>query len=294
MDIIQTVDAMQQFARERQRMGDRIALVPTMGALHDGHLSLVDIAQQHADTVVVSVFVNPTQFAPEEDFDEYPRDLEGDAETLRSRNVDIVFAPPASEMYPHSDDPVRTAPLAWVTVDDLDDVLCGRERDQHFRGVTTVVAKLFHACSPDVAVFGQKDAQQLAIIRRMVDELLFDIDIVAGPIVREDDGLAMSSRNAYLNERERAQATVLSNAVSEAEAQIQAGEQEVEAVVRAMQKALADAPLGDVEYVNIVDADRLTPLETLEPGQRVLAAVAVHFGDTRLIDNAITRVPGAA
>lgn len=294
MDIIQTVDAMQQFARERQRMGDRLALVPTMGALHEGHLSLVDIAQQHADTVIVSVFVNPTQFAPEEDFDEYPRDLEGDAETLRSRNVNIVFAPSASEMYPHSDDPVRTAPLAWVTVDDLDDVLCGRERDQHFRGVTTVVTKLFHACSPDVAVFGQKDAQQLAIIRRMVDELLFDIDIVAGPIVREDDGLAMSSRNAYLNDRERAQATVLSNAVSEAEAQIQAGEQEVEAVVRAMQKALADAPLGDVEYVNIVDADRLTPLETLEPGQRVLAAVAVHFGDTRLIDNAITRVPDAA
>jgi pantoate--beta-alanine ligase len=294
MDIIQTVDAMQQFARERQRMGDRLALVPTMGALHEGHLSLVDIAQQHADTVIVSVFVNPTQFAPEEDFDEYPRDLEGDAETLRSRNVNIVFAPSASEMYPHSDDPVRTAPLAWVTVDDLDDVLCGRERDQHFRGVTTVVTKLFHACSPDVAVFGQKDAQQLAIIRRMVDELLFDIDIVAGPIVREDDGLAMSSRNAYLNDHERAQATVLSNAVSEAEAQIQAGEQEVEAVVRAMQKALADAPLGDVEYVNIVDADRLTPLETLEPGQRVLAAVAVHFGDTRLIDNAITRVPDAA
>jgi len=294
MDIIQTVDAMQQFARERQRMGDTLALVPTMGALHEGHLSLVDIAQQHADTVIVSVFVNPTQFAPEEDFDEYPRDLEGDAEILNSRNVDIVFAPSASEMYPHNDDPVRTAPLTWVTVDDLDDVLCGRERDQHFRGVTTVVTKLFHACSPDVAVFGQKDAQQLAIIRRMVDELLFDIDIVAGPIVREDDGLAMSSRNAYLNARERAQATVLSNAVSEAEAQIQAGEQEVEAVVRAMQKALADAPLGDVEYVNIVDADRLTPLQTLEPGQRVLAAVAVHFGDTRLIDNAITRVPDAA
>lgn len=275
-------------------MGKTVALVPTMGALHDGHLSLVDLAKQHADTVIVSVFVNPTQFAPDEDFDEYPRDLGGDAEKLTARDVDVVFAPTASEMYPHSDDPVRPAPLTWVTVEEFDDVLCGRKRDQHFRGVTTVVTKLFHACSPDVAVFGQKDAQQLAIIRRMVDELLFDIDIVAGPIVREEDGLAMSSRNAYLSDREREQATVLSDAISEAETCIQAGEQEVEAVVRAMQNALADAPLGEVEYVSIVDADRLTPLDSLEPGQRVLAAVAVHFGNTRLIDNVMTRVPDAA
>lgn len=294
MEIIRTVDAMQQFAKDHHQMGKSVALVPTMGALHGGHLSLVDIARQQADTVIVSVFVNPTQFAPDEDFESYPRDLEADAEKLSSRNVDVVFAPTASEMYPHSDDPVRTAPLTWVTVDELDDVLCGRERDQHFRGVTTIVTKLFHACSPDVAVFGQKDAQQLAIIRRMVDELLFDIDIIAGPIVREADGLAMSSRNTYLNEREREQATVLSTAVFEAKARIQAGEQEVQAVVRAMQKALAEAPLGDVEYVRIVDADRLIPLQTLEPGQRVLAAVAVHFGDTRLIDNTTTRVPDAA
>lgn len=291
MDILRTVDAMQSYADTARAAGDRIALVPTMGALHEGHLSLVSIAKEQADRVVVSIFVNPTQFGPDEDFDEYPRELKQDAEKLRQQGVDVIFAPTGEEMYPFSTNTQRADPLAWVTVDELDETLCGRYRDGHFRGVTTVVTKLFHACKPHVAIFGQKDAQQLAILRRMTDELLFDIEIVAGPIVREDDGLAMSSRNAYLSPEHRSQATVLFDAVSAAESAILRGEQEATPIVRAMQNELGKSGAADVQYAEVVDADTLTPVETLDPGQNVLAAVAVYFGDTRLIDNALVSVP---
>ncbi|WP_022835463.1 pantoate--beta-alanine ligase [Salisaeta longa] len=293
MKVFRTVDAMQQHARSVARTGRTHALVPTMGALHDGHLALVREALDHADHVTVSIFVNPTQFAPDEDYESYPRTLDADREQLDALGVDAVFAPSVDEMYPHHADDTLAGPLAWVTVDRLNETLCGRYRDGHFRGVTTVVTKLFNACRPDVAVFGEKDAQQLVILRRMTDELLFDIDIVGVPIVRAPDGLARSSRNAYLSEDERAQATVLSDAVSAARARIEAGEQRAEAVVGAMQQALRSAPDARVQYAEVVDAHTLRPVDTLHPGQDVLAAVAVFFGDTRLIDNAFVTVPAA-
>ncbi len=291
MEIIRTVDEMQSYADSARSSGDRMALVPTMGALHGGHLSLVSIAKEHADRVVVSIFVNPTQFGPDEDFDAYPRELNRDAEKLRAEGVDVIFAPTAHEMYPNSDSAERTGPLTWVEVDAFDEVLCGRYRDGHFCGVTTIVTKLFHACKPHVAVFGQKDAQQLAILRRMISELLFDIDIIGGPIVRESDGLAMSSRNAYLSDTHREEATVLFHAVNTAESAILNGEQDAARIVRAMRNELGKADAAEVQYAEVVDARTLVPVDTLSAGQDVLAAVAVFFGDTRLIDNTIVPVP---
>jgi pantoate--beta-alanine ligase len=290
MDRITTVDAMQRFADRTRSSGETIALVPTMGALHAGHLALVREAVDRADRVVVSIFVNPTQFGPDEDYEAYPRDLDDDEARLRELGVDAVFAPSVEEMYPNAggsfDDPIT-----WVTVDRLTDHLCGAYRDGHFRGVTTVVAKLLNACKPHVAVFGTKDAQQLVIIRRMVEDLLMDVDIVGVETVREPDGLAASSRNAYLSDDERRQARVLSEAVEAAKARIFGGEQEAEPVVEAMQQALAAAPDGEVQYAEVVDARTLQPVDSIAPGTEVIAAVAVFFGDTRLIDNAFISVP---
>lgn len=290
MDRITTVDAMQRFADRTRSSGETIALVPTMGALHAGHLALVREAVDRADRVVVSIFVNPTQFGPDEDYEAYPRDLDDDEARLRELGVDAVFAPSVEEMYPNAggsfDDPIT-----WVTVDRLTDHLCGAYREGHFRGVTTVVAKLLNACKPHVAVFGTKDAQQLVIIRRMVEDLLMDVDIVGVETVREPDGLAASSRNAYLNDDERRQARVLSEAVEAAKARIFGGEQEAEPVVEAMQQALAAAPDAEVQYAEVVDARTLQPVDSIAPGTEVIAAVAVFFGDTRLIDNAFISVP---
>lgn len=228
MERIHTVAAMQAHVRTRHAAGNRCALVPTMGALHDGHLALVREALDQADHVTVSIFVNPTQFGPDEDLAAYPRTLEADCEQLRTLGVDAVFAPSVDEMYPFADAEGKPAAqpetLAWVTVERLTDPLCGAYRDGHFRGVTTVVTKLFNACRPDVAVFGTKDAQQFVVLKRMVTELRFGIDMVGVPTVREDDGLALSSRNQHLSAEERAQATVLHDAVTAAERHIQAGE----------------------------------------------------------------------
>jgi pantoate--beta-alanine ligase len=291
MDVFRTVEAMQEHANAQLRAGRTRALVPTMGALHPGHLALVREALDRADHVSVSVFVNPTQFGPDEDYDDYPRDLEGDREKLEALGVDVLFAPSANEMYPHAADPGFDDPLTWVTVDRLDDHLCGAYREGHFRGVTTVVAKLLNACKPDVAVFGCKDAQQLVILRRMAEDLLFDVDVVGVPTVREEDGLAASSRNAYLDDREREQSTVLYRAVTAAREAIREGEQEGEAIVALMRKAMAEAPDAEVEYAEVVDAKTLQPVDRVAPGQTVLAAVAVYFGDTRLIDNAFVEAP---
>ncbi len=293
MELLQTVDAMQAHADAARAEGQTLALVPTLGALHKGHLALVRRAIDEADHVTVSVFVNPTQFGPDEDYEDYPRDLDGDRETLEALDVDAMFAPSVEEMYPHAHDDTLPGPLAWVEVERLDEHLCGAFREGHFRGVTTVVTKLFHACKPDVAVFGTKDAQQYVILQRMVDELLFDIELVGVSTVREDDGLAASSRNEYLSPSEREQSTVLYEAVTAAEAAIHGGEQEAEAVVRAMDRELAAAPDAEVQYAEVVDAHTLQPLDRLEPGQDVLAAVAVFFGDTRLIDNTFVQVPAA-
>jgi len=284
---------MQAHADAARSEGHTLALVPTLGALHEGHLALVRTALEKADHVTVSIFVNPTQFGPDEDYDDYPRDLEGDKEKLDALGVDALFAPSVTEMYPYADDEALPGPLAWVEVDRLDETLCGAYRDDHFRGVTTVVTKLFHACKPDVGVFGKKDAQQYVILKHLVADLLFDVDIVGVPTVREPDGLAQSSRNAYLDDEEREQATVLYDAVTAAREAVEGGEQDAQAVVRAMNAALAAAPDGEVEYAEVVDAHTLQPVDHLAPGQEVLAAVAVYFGDTRLIDNAFLQVPTA-
>ena len=291
MERIRTVDAMQTHADAARADGQSLALVPTLGALHDGHLALVRTALEAADHVTVSVFVNPTQFGPGEDYDAYPRDLEGDREKLEALGVNALFAPSVEEMYPYVDDAALPGPLAWVSVDRLDEHLCGAHREGHFRGVTTVVTKLFNACKPDIGVFGTKDAQQYVILQRMVEDLLFDIEIVGVPTVREPDGLARSSRNDYLDPNERKQATVLYEAVTAAEEAIERGEQEAQSVVRAMENALAAAPDADVQYAEVVDAHTLQPVEHLAPGQEILAAVAVFFGDTRLIDNTFVHVP---
>jgi len=291
MQTFRTVAAMQAHADAVRRDEQTHALVPTMGALHKGHLALVREALDRADHVTVSIFVNPTQFGPDEDFDAYPREAEADRDKLDALGVDAVFAPTTDEMYPHAADDAFDGPVTWVEVERLTDHLCGAYRDGHFRGVTTVVAKLFHACKPDVAVFGTKDAQQLVVLRRMTEDLLFDIDIVGVPTVREDNGLAASSRNQYLSDPQREQSAVLFDAVKTAEARVKDGEQEAQAIVDAMRDALARAPDGEVEYAEVVDAHTLQPLDILRPGQDVLAAVAVYFGDTRLIDNTFVEVP---
>lgn len=287
MHTFTTVAAMQAEARRLKAKGQRLALVPTMGALHDGHLALVQEAKKHADHVAVSIFVNPTQFGPNEDFNRYPRDLGGDMQRLETVGCDAVFAPTVEEMYPFG----QQDEAVWVTVEGLDDHLDGPMRPGHFRGVTTVVAKLFHACQPDVAVFGQKDAQQLAILRRMTRALLFPVQIVGLATVRDADGLALSSRNRYLTADERAQAPVLHRALRGIEALVAAGERRVSALVEAARSEIAAAPLARIQYVAVVDAATLAPVETLAPGQKALAALAVHFGTTRLIDNVSLTVP---
>lgn len=282
---------MQAAADAARGEGRRLALVPTMGALHDGHLALADAARQRVGPgghVTVSVFVNPTQFAPGEDYEAYPRDLDADLDALAGR-ADAVFAPTPAAMYPFG-----LPPYATVSVRDLDRHLCGASRPGHFEGVTTVVTKLFLACRPHLAVFGQKDAQQLAIVRRMTRELGFGIEVVGHPIVREADGLAMSSRNGYLSAEERAQAVVLSRALREAEGAVAAGERDPAALEAAMAARIAEAPLARLDYASVVDADALQPVEALSEdgpsGGRYLAAVAAYVGDTRLIDNTTLRV----
>lgn len=293
MELIRTVDDMQAHADEVHAGGHTLGLVPTLGALHEGHLALVRRGLEEAEHVTVSVFVNPTQFGPDEDYDAYPRDLEGDREKLEALGVDALFVPSVQEMYPYVDDEALPGPLAWVEVDHLDEHLCGAHREGHFRGVTTIVTKLFHVCKPDVAVFGKKDAQQYVILQHLAEDLLIDVEVVGVPTVREADGLAQSSRNAYLDPEQRKQASVLYEAVTAARAVIEGGEQDAKAVVRAMDSALADAPDAEVEYAEVVDAHTLQPVEHLVAGQDILAAVAVYFGETRLIDNTFVQVPGA-
>ena len=288
MDVIRTVQEMQALADAQRRNGKTLALVPTMGALHEGHLALVRTARARADHVTVSIFVNPTQFEPGADYARYPRRLAQDQALLEEEAAaDVVFAPSEEALYPGG----AEANLTWVTVEQLEAHLCGPYRPGHFRGVTTIVAKLFLACKPHVAVFGMKDAQQFQILKRMTHDLGFGVELVGVPTVRERDGLARSSRNRYLDGEERAQAVVLSQAVQAAEARILRGEQRGTAIVETMRQALAQAPDARVQYAEVVDAETLQPLEAIAPGQQVLAAVAVYFGNTRLIDNVFVQAP---
>ena len=288
MELIHTVAAMQARADDRRRAGKTLALIPTMGALHDGHLALVEAAKAHGDHLTVSLFVNPTQFAPGEDFERYPRTLEKDREALEGvGGVDVLFAPGVAEMYPGGQAQQRI----WVDVEQLDAHLCGRYRSGHVKGVVTVVSKLFLCCKPHAAVFGLKDAQQYLILRRLSRDLLFGVEIIGVPTVREPDGLALSSRNVYLSPDERAQAVVVSQAVVAARQRIEEGEQQVQGVVETMLRVIAQAPAAQVQYAEVVSTETLQPIIQIEPGQDVLAAVAVFFGKTRLIDNAFVRAP---
>jgi pantoate--beta-alanine ligase len=249
-----------------------------MGALHEGHLSLVRAAKERCDVVAVSIFVNPTQFAPTEDLSKYPRQFERDCELLEKEGVDILFAPTVEEIYP-------AGAVTWVLVEGLSEKLDGRSRRGHFRGVATIVSKLFHIIEPDAAFFGQKDAAQLAIIRRMVKDLNFPVEIVACPIVREPDGLAMSSRNAYLRPEERERALVLQSSLLRTRQEFQAGKRDASELIAAAKEVIAGEPQVALDYFEIVDPDTLDPVERIS--KSALAAVAAYVGTTRLIDNIV-------
>jgi pantoate--beta-alanine ligase len=278
MKILSTIAEMRAAARAVRREGKLLGFVPTMGALHEGHLSLVRAARQRSDVVAASIFVNPTQFGPKEDFSKYPRSFERDCELLEREGVELLFAPTAEEMYP-------PGAVTWVTVEGLSEKLDGKSRPGHFRGVTTVVAKLFHAVEPDVAFFGQKDAAQVANLRQMVRDLNFAVEMVVCPIVREADGLALSSRNAYLDSEQRRQARVLSRALRQMAAAYERGERNALVLAEAGRKVMAEEPAVRLDYLEIVDPDTLDPVATIS--RPTLAAVAAYVGATRLIDNVV-------
>lgn len=275
MHVIETPAAMQEQARCWQREGRRIGLVPTMGSLHEGHLSLIDAVRPHCDMVVLSIFVNPTQFAPTEDLEAYPRDLQRDLRLCRRRGVTAVFAPAPEAMYAADES-------TWVVEERLSQPLCGRSRPGHFRGVTTVVTKLFHIVLPDVAAFGQKDAQQALVLQRMTRDLCFPVHLLICPIVREPDGLAMSSRNAYLTPDERERATAIFRGLRAAHSAFGAGERDALALRRTVQQAI-EAAGGRVEYAEVVSRGDLRGVTTVTGPAMI--AVAARFGTTRLIDN---------
>jgi pantoate--beta-alanine ligase len=276
MEILFPASQMTSLSRDARRAGKRVGFVPTMGALHEGHLSLVRAARAQSDTVVVSIFVNPTQFGPHEDFGKYPRTFDQDRAMLEREGVDCIFFPSVEEMYP----PGATT---WVTVEGLSEKLDGRSRPGHFRGVTTVVSKLFNIVQPHAAFFGQKDAAQVAIIRKMVRDLNFPVKIVVCPIVRESDGLAMSSRNAYLTPQECKQALILSRSLRQVQLLVEQGERNGHKLIAAGKQAMAEEPAVRLDYFEIVDPDTLDPVTDVAKG--ALVAVAAYVGSTRLIDN---------
>jgi pantoate--beta-alanine ligase len=276
MRICDTIEDIRAACRAARRGGKRLGFVPTMGALHEGHLSLVRAARASCDAVAASIFVNPMQFGPNEDLAKYPRSFERDRELLEKESVELLFAPSVEEMYP-------AGAVTWVTVEGLSSKLDGRSRPGHFRGVTTVVAKLFHIVEPDAAFFGQKDAAQVAIVRRMARDLNLPVEIVACPIVREPDGLAMSSRNAYLDPQQRKQALVLHRGLLQVKKSWEEGEREAGKLLTVGRDELAAEKSVRLDYLEIVDSDSLDPVENTAGG--ALVAVAAFVGMTRLIDN---------
>ena len=276
MKICPTIDDMRAASRQARHPGKRLGFVPTMGALHEGHLSLVRAAKAKCDVVAVSIFVNPLQFGPTEDLAKYPRSFECDRELLERESVDILFVPAGEEMY-------AAGAVTYVTVEGLSEKLCGKSRPGHFRGVTTVVAKLFHIVEPDLAFFGQKDAAQSTIIRRMVRDLNLPVEIVVCPIVREADGLAMSSRNAYLSPEERKSALVLHRCLLQGKHLFDQGERNAIELISAGKQVLRQEPAVRLDYFEIVDPSSLDPIQELT--STGLAAVAAFVGSTRLIDN---------
>lgn len=280
MKLVKTVAELREEIIAAKLAGKTIGLVPTMGALHEGHASLIKAANMENDFVVVSVFVNPTQFGPNEDLEAYPRTLDADCKLAESMGADIVFAPSAKEMYPSED-------MTWVEVTgNVTKVLCGRSRPIHFRGVTTVVSKLFNLAQPDRAYFGQKDAQQVEVLKRMVKDLFFNLQLRIMPIVREADGLAKSSRNTYLSASEHEAALVLSRSLKKAQERFAAGERDAAVLTEAVRAEIAAEPMSDIDYVEIYRLPELQPVDGPLTGSNLLA-VAVKFGTTRLIDNVI-------
>ncbi|MDY4987669.1 MAG: pantoate--beta-alanine ligase [Eggerthellaceae bacterium] len=279
--VIKTVREVREHVRAWRNEGLSVGLVPTMGFLHEGHRSLIERAVAENDRVVVSVFVNPIQFAPNEDLESYPRDIEADRALCTDAGAAMIFNPEPAEMYPQG---FCTA----VDMNGLKFELCGKSRPIHFSGVCTVVTKLFNIVGPDRAYFGQKDAQQLAIIRRMVRDLNMPLEVVGCPIVREEDGLAKSSRNTYLNEQERAAALILSKTIFLGQKLVDEGERDAKKLIEAMEANIATEPLARIDYVDVVDAENIERIDRLEG--EVLVAMAVHIGKTRLIDNFIASV----
>ena len=282
MKIFHTINDMQKFSRQQQRLGKTIGVVPTMGYLHAGHLSLIDAAKIHADIVIVTIFVNPTQFSPNEDLSNYPRDFDRDCELCEAHNVTAIFAPEPEEMYAENC-------TTWVNETSLSQGLCAKSRPEHFRGVTTIVTKLFNAVLPDIALFGQKDAQQAAVICRMVRDLNFPIKVIVSPLIREADGLAMSSRNRYLSKIERQKAPTIFKALQAAKSVIeqQGLPNSSNSVVRNIRNTIESAG-GKIDYIQLMDNETLRP--TSQATTEILIAVAIFFGKTRLLDNIIIKL----
>lgn len=283
IQVIKTVNEMHNFSNQMKRNGKKIGFVPTMGYLHDGHLSLVKKAKEVCDVVVVSIFVNPTQFAPNEDFNQYPRNFQRDYKLLEAEEVDVIFYPDSKEMYGEN---FQT----FVENIEASKILEGEFRPTHFRGVVTVVSMLFNCVKPDVAVFGQKDAQQAYIIQRMVEDLKFDIDIIVSPIIREEDGLAKSSRNIYLSESERKEALVLYVSLKKAEQMIKSGVLEVKSIIEEMEKIINSVNSSNLDYIAIVNKKNFKKVELLEKGQEYYILIACRIGKTRLIDNLLIAI----
>ncbi len=276
MEVAETIESVGSLVKAARSKGKKIGFVPTMGALHIGHISLIEAAVKECDFVVVSIFVNPTQFGPGEDFEKYPRPLDADLEMCRKAGVDVVFNPTPEQMYPVEN-------LTWVNVEKLTESLCGQFRPGHFRGVTTVCAKLFNIVAPDIAYFGQKDAQQAIVIKRMVADLNMPLEIVICPTVREPNGLAVSSRNKYLTEQQKKDAANIYKSLQKCRQMIDDGVKETSEIITEMRKILTQVPSIEIEYISIVDASTLRNIDRI--AGKVLTAVAVRIGPARLIDN---------
>lgn len=281
MRVIKRIDDLRAVVKAQKRVGNTIGFVPTMGYLHEGHLSLIRASARENDFTIMSIFVNPIQFGANEDFEKYPRDMDRDFQMAEKAGVDVVFTPEAAEMYPEGFN-------TYVNVQGITDILCGKSRPGHFKGVATVVTKFFNIVEPDKAYFGQKDAQQVVVIKKMARELNMNIEIISCPIVREKDGLAMSSRNIYLNAEERKAALVLSKSLLKVEGMVRNGERSKEKVLGFIIKEIMSEKAAEIEYVEILDADSLENVKRLEG--KLLIALAVRFGKTRLIDNSVINI----
>jgi pantoate--beta-alanine ligase len=282
MEVASKIEAVGELVKKARINGEKIGFVPTMGALHIGHISLIEAAKKDCDFVVVSIFVNPTQFGPGEDFEKYPRPEPVDLEICAEHGVDVVFLPEQKQMYPGQN-------LTWVNVEKLTEPLCGRFRPGHFRGVTTICTKLFNIVLPDVAFFGQKDAQQAIVLKRMIADLNMPLEIVLCPTIREPSGLAVSSRNDYLTVRQRNDAAVIYRSLQKCRQLIQSGVSDIKTITTEMEKILTQVPSVEIQYVSVLDAETLDAVEKVRG--KVLAAIAVKIGTARLIDNIIVDAP---